>query len=394
MKRRLHVVLPLAALAVVAGVVAGAFALGDRDERGRRAGDADPQRCKPLSDDERRACYVAEFGELLRGKDDPRPTVEAIADIAWREGGFLLANCHGAMHTVARGYAQEVGVTLGTLMEYLPRSNDPGCSAGFAHGLVTAVAPEIDAADAGAAATVCADAPTRYQRYSCTHGFGHAFMRVYDGEVGAALDLCRTLGAQAAPDCAQGVYHDYWFAVAGADDAPLAGEPVTDPRRLCGAQPPEFVRQCWYRAYVDNRPSVDVDTPDDLEELCAGLAGLQRASCITAASVIGPPDPRVQLAICSVLDAASDARACIRGAKVQNLLGRPLEQFVEVIRECELFTGDRTRTACYEWLGKTISVVTDSEFERAGCPRLSSVAARRACRAGARSAEEPLVTFS
>ena len=27
-------------------------------------------------------------------------------------------------------------------MGYLPQSNDPGCSAGFAHGMVTAIAPD------------------------------------------------------------------------------------------------------------------------------------------------------------------------------------------------------------------------------------------------------------
>ena len=46
------------------------------------------------------------------------------------------SNCHGVMHTVGRTYARDVGLTLATLMDYLPRS-DPGCSAGFAHGLVT-----------------------------------------------------------------------------------------------------------------------------------------------------------------------------------------------------------------------------------------------------------------
>ena len=29
-------------------------------------------------------------------------------------------------------------------MIYLPRTNEPGCSAGFVHGLVTGVAPDID----------------------------------------------------------------------------------------------------------------------------------------------------------------------------------------------------------------------------------------------------------
>jgi hypothetical protein len=51
---------------------------------------------------------------------------------------------------------------------------------------------------------VCADAGTRYRRYSCIHGFGHAFMRINGDRLGPALDLCRGLGARAAADCAQG----------------------------------------------------------------------------------------------------------------------------------------------------------------------------------------------
>ena len=42
-----------------------------------------------------------------------------------------------------------------------------------------------------------------------------------------------------------------------------------------------FVRPCWYRAYVDNRPDgIVVDSPDHLEVLCADLAGqFERAGC-------------------------------------------------------------------------------------------------------------------
>jgi hypothetical protein len=80
----------------------------------------------------------------------------------------------------AESAALDESVTLATLMDYLPRSNDPGCTAGFAHGLVTGVAPDIDPRRPRQAAIVCDQAGTRFQRYSCTHGFGHAFMRIYD----------------------------------------------------------------------------------------------------------------------------------------------------------------------------------------------------------------------
>ena len=157
------------------------------------------------------------------------------------------------MHTVAREYALRTKLTLAKLMDNLPRTNDPGCSAGYAHGLVTAVAPEIEASGPTVANELCAASETRYQRYSCTHGFGHAFMRLNNDSIQPSLQMCEQLGSGAAPDCSQGVYHDYWFAVNGLDATTKPKDAVTDPRELCGAQPQEFVRTCWYRAFVETR---------------------------------------------------------------------------------------------------------------------------------------------
>jgi hypothetical protein len=391
-------------LVVLTAAVAGLLAAGgaaavlvlrdDHGEGGAAAAAADPERCRGRAEDDARACYTREFLVMVAGRKDPRAAVEAIADSAWREGGFLLANCHGVMHTVGRTYAREAGVTLATLMDYLPRSNDPGCPAGFAHGLVTGVAPDVDPSQPRKATAVCADAGSRYRRYSCIHGFGHAFMRIHGDRLRPALGLCSALGPEAAPDCAQGAYHDYWFAVVGADDARLPDQAVTDPRRLCAAQPAVFVRPCWYRAFVDNRPrGFEVVSPEHVDALCRGLAGLQREACVTAASVIGPPDPALQLRICAGLLEPSDAASCVRGTKVQNLLGSPTAAYVDLLGRCELFAG-ATRAACYRWLGKTLAVVTDGGFARAGCPQLESADARRHCRAGARTMDEALVTFS
>jgi hypothetical protein len=385
----------LAAVLLVGSLAAGIVLLGS-DEEGDRApavGRVDLSACRDLDDDATRDCYTEEFSALVQGREDPRPAVEAIAAVAWDEGGFLLSNCHGAMHTVGRTYAVEAGVTLATLMDYLPQANDPGCSAGFAHGLVTGVAPQIDPSQPAEAAQVCADAGTRFRRYSCVHGFGHAFMRLYEDQLRPALGLCDALGEDAAPDCAQGAFHDYWFAVVGADDARLRQEPVTDPRKLCGAQEEIYVRPCWYRAYIDNRPrAFQVATPEDLESLCDGLDGLQREACMTAASVIGPSDPAAQLEMCAGLADATDAANCVRGTKVQNLLDAPIATHVALIERCAAFAG-AARRECYRWLGKTIAVLTDGRFAREGCPQLAG-AARRECEAGAARMDEALVTFS
>jgi hypothetical protein len=368
-----------------------------------RAGGDDPapaavavdlESCRNLLPDASRECWTRQFMAAVDGQDDPRPAVAAITNAARREGGFLLSSCHGLMHTVGRTYARDAGITLANLMDYLPRSNDPGCSAGFAHGLVTGVGAQIDPRHPGEAAAVCTEAGTRYQRYSCVHGLGHAFMRIHGDRLPPALALCRSLGSRLAPDCAQGAYHDYWFAVVGADEASLPAGAVTDPRRLCGAQPTELVRPCWYRAFVDNRPEgIVVDSAEHLDVLCEGLEGLQRQACVTGAAVIGPADPAVQLELCAALDDPSDAAGCIRGTKTQNLLGSPASDFVRLIGRCELFAG-ATRSGCYRWLGKAIAVLTDGAFVRTGCPKLAAADARRSCVAGARTMEDALVTFS
>jgi hypothetical protein len=381
-----------AALVGAAAVVALSGDDGEREPSAMRGPDGDPAACRGLRGEGGQECYVREFLAMVRAREDAQAGVQAIADAVRREGGYVLMSCHGLMHTVGRTYARETGVTLATLMEHLPQSNDPGCPAGFAHGMVTAVAGEIDPRRPAEAAEACGEALTRYQRYSCIHGFGHAFMRINGEQVGEALRLCRALGDQ-APDCAQGAYHDYWFAVNGTDDAQLSEEPEKDPRRLCGDQPEEFVRPCWYRAFIELRPEgFALSSPEDLEGLCGGLEGLQREACITGGAVIGPPDPAQQLELCAALPVASDAVACVRGTKAQNLLGSENDVYVRLIEGCERFAG-AVRPECYRWLGRTLAVLTDGGFARDGCPRLEG-AARRECAAGAARMEDALVTFS
>jgi len=393
-RRSLVIVTAAAVLAAAVVVVVGA---GSGDDGGRRppvARALELSQCRGLGADDAQACITREFQRLVAGEHDPRPAVKGIAKTVRRTGGPLLSDCHGVMHTVGRTYARDAGVTLATLMDYLPKDNDPGCTAGFAHGLVTAVAPQLDTSRPRESAAVCADAGTRFQLYSCIHGFGHAFMRVYGDQLRPALGLCRALGRASAADCAQGAYHDYWFAVAGADDATLPAEAITDPRRLCNAQPRSFVRPCWYRAFVDNRPEgFELATPEDLDGLCAELGGIQRAGCITAAAVIGPADPSAQMRMCAGLPEPPDAANCARGIKVQNLPDATTAEYVGLVGRCELFDLP-ARPACYSWLGKALTVVTDGEFAKMGCPELRSSSARRQCLRGAGHADEALVTFS
>ena len=386
-----------ACLVLVATGIAGVLLLGTSDERPLPPGVQAVQvaQCDGLSEDARRECYEREFMTLVAGRDDPRPAVERISATAWSEGGFLLENCHVVMHTVGRTYARDADVSLASLMEFLPQSNDPGCSAGFAHGLVTGVAPDIDPSDPRASAEACADAGTRFQRYSCVHGFGHAFMRLYDDQLDPALELCTELGPRTAPDCAQGAYHDYWFAVIGADDTSAPPGAEKDPWRLCGRQPEEYVEPCWYRAFIENRPDgFTVSAAEDIESLCDGLEGVQREGCVTAASVIGPADPAEQLELCATLGDPADAASCVHGTKAQNLLDAPPERYLALIEGCSGFTAGAAREECYRWLGKALAVLTDGEFLRTGCPQVAAPEGRRRCAEGARAMEDPLVTFS
>jgi len=332
-------------------------------------------------------CYIDALSALAEQRDG----VDKIVKTAYEQKGFLLANCHGMMHTVAREYVARHHVTLDKLMDYLPRSNDPACAAGFAHGLVTGVAPQIERAGGASAAAVCGKSSSRMQRYSCIHGFGHAFMRLNKDNLGPSLVMCRALGDAAAPDCAQGAYHDYWFAAKGLDDAP--SQPVLSPRELCAAQPREFVRPCWYRAFIESPdPAPPVAAPQDIDALCDGLSGLQRQGCVTGAIMTGPADPRAELAICTGVR-ASDALSCIRGTKVTNMLSYDPRIYPILIGDCEHF-GGAVQLGCDRWLGKALGVLTDGKFLQTGCPLLATAAARRACAAGVKSMNGPLVTFS
>jgi len=354
----------------------------------------DLNHCAGLVQDEGRSCYSRELAKIVDDAADPLAAVEGITAAAYADKtGFLLANCHGIMHTVAREYALRTHLTLAELMDNLPATNDPGCSAGYAHGLVTAVAPEIEREGPTVANRLCAEAETRYQRYSCTHGFGHAFMRLNNDAIQPALQMCERLGSGAAPDCSQGVYHDYWFAVNGIDATNKPKDAVTEPRALCGAQPAQFVRPCWYRAFVETAAGTRVQSSNDIETLCGGLKGLQRQACVTGASVIGPPDPRNQLVVCASMQADTDIAACIRGTKVQNLIQYPDDMKVDLIKDCKQFEGSMAAT-CYRWLGKTLGVVTDGKLLESGCPKLPEGTPRRACAAGVKSMQGPLVTFS
>ena len=193
-----------------------------------------------------RSCLENRFLQLIEQTHDPADELPRIDAYAHSVGGWLPLDRHILMHAVGRRFAKAAHVRLENLLRYLPKTNDPGCSAGFAHGMLIALGPQIENLGPRGAAAECAKATTRYERYSCVHGLGHAYARIYLDYPQPALDKSSVLGPADAADCAQGVFHDYWIAVDGLDSAHRHDGMTTSPRRLCGEFQGNFARACSY----------------------------------------------------------------------------------------------------------------------------------------------------
>ena len=336
-------------------------------------------------------CYVKRIYADVERSRDPANELPRIDRKVHAGRGYLEVNCHMMMHVVGRMYARKHHVTLDNLQRYLPRSNDPGCSAGFGMGLVMALGSQIGQLGPGGAVRLCLRAPTRFRSYTCIHTLGHAYMRLYHGKLAFAVKACEALPAQQAPDCAQGAYHDYWLGIAGRDSAKRQRHAITSPRALCGAQIGVFVRPCWYRYFLELPPRKLPGSAAGVRGLCAGLANVQRAGCIGAASLITSPDPFTQMRICARLHGA-DTVSCLYGLNVQNLATAPGSRRVRLIERCATLAAG-PREGCYEWLGTALAVVTNGRFRERACPFIGR-SGRSACLAGAARMNDALVTFS
>jgi hypothetical protein len=357
---------------------------------------ASPQRpwlwqCEQIHLDEAKdACYIRLLRQDIDRSGDPASELPRIDRLARTAGTALYGRCHLLMHTVGREWAAEHHLTIEQLQNVEPRSNDPGCSAGFGMGLVMYLGPKIISTGGKSVIAECDALPTRYRQFTCVHSLGHALMRGYHETLFLAVQACARLGARYAPDCEQGVFHDYWISLRGADDTTSPVHAVRSPRRLC-AQYDRWAVQCWYRYFIEQSPGPIVQSAGDLTSLCSGLAGLQRVGCIAGAAKDDVDDPVAQTRLCATLRAAADALACLRGVANQVYAGRPAQQLA-LFRECARMPAG-ARDGCDRWFGRTFNVVTNGAFRTRGCPRLA-VADRAACAAGARNWGAPLVTFS
>jgi hypothetical protein len=335
-------------------------------------------------------CYERLLLEDINRSGDPARELPRIDQRAKTAGTSLYGRCHMLMHVVGRRWAVEHKLTLDGLQAVVPRSNDPGCSAGFGMGLVMALGPAIISTGGRSAVSACERLPTRLRKFTCVHSLGHALMRGYHETLPLAVRACTRLGSARAADCAQGAFHDYWIALRGADETQSPVHAVRSPRRLC-AQYARYALACWYRYWIEQAPGPVLRNAHDLERVCSGLRGAQRAGCIAGASKDVYESVQGQARLCAGLSSAADAAACMRGVANQALAGkRTLE--VALFRSCARLPRG-AQGACAAWLGKTFNVLENGRFRRSGCPRVVA-SMRQACDAGARRWTAPLVTFA
>src|SRR5262249_21434366 len=100
-------------------------------------------------------CYVRLLRLDIERSGDPARELPRIDKRVLAVGGPLEAGCHVLMHEVGREYARDHHVTLSTLQRYVPRSNNPNCSAGFGMGLVIDLGPQILRSGRAPAAPSC-----------------------------------------------------------------------------------------------------------------------------------------------------------------------------------------------------------------------------------------------
>jgi hypothetical protein len=346
--------------------------------------------CAKLPDRKMVACYERGLLAAVDKSGNPATGVPAIDAKVHEVGGFLEAACHSFMHTVGREWAKQHGVTIETLYKYVPRSNDPGCSAGFGMGMAMYLGPKLVLQPRSVLGT-CNQLPTRFRRYTCVHGSGHAFMRGFHETLKPAIAACNTLGPSRAPDCAQGAFHDYWISLGGNDGASTSAGADTSPISVCS----EFTykRPCWYRYFWERKPSTRVYQPSDITALCGKLDGLQRAGCIAGASLLASRerDPVDHARMCHGLT-GTDTYNCLRGVNVPALKGKWFEE-LRLVRTCSTLP-TTTRTWCYNWFGRTLNVLTNGTFGKRGCSQIQPAVAAASCRAGAAHMDRPLRTFS
>ena len=339
-----------------------------------------------------RSCLADQGYLLVSHTNDPANELPRIDAYVHSVGGWLERNCHVLMHTVGRRYGEHAHVTLTNLLDYLPKTNDPGCSAGFAHGLLIALGPQIQklgprgaAADCHRARDALPAVQLRPRARPCLRTAVRRLRRSGAGLVRSARRRPTRPTARRASSTTTGSPSPASTARAPARERDLAREALRRRNR------PATCGRAGTGRCSSAPPARLPDSAQSLLALCRGLSTRQHAGCITGASLIRSSDPREQLRTCAELTSA-DAAACVRGLRVPTYALAPFRTKLSLIQAC---AGVRSaQRACYLWLGKALNVITNGAFVSRGCPQLRYAATRAACARGARAYEGALETFS
>ena len=167
-------------------------------------------------------------------------------------------------------------------------------------------------------------------------------MRAYMEVLPLALGLCRRLPQRDVVDCAQGAFHDYWFAESRLDGIQAAGaaEDAEAALRRAGAA----VRAC---VLVSGVPRVAAGPSrstalSQLRSVCGGLAGLQLEGCFTgAAAVVASTDPARQLDGCATLAGALALAVRARDAPCTTCSASGSAAKVRLVGHCDRFGAER-----------------------------------------------------
>src|SRR6476659_2936347 len=123
--------------------------------------------CEQISNEQSKdACYVRLLLLDIDRSGDPANELPRIDARAHATPTSLYSRCHMLMHVVGRQWAREHHLTLDGLQKVVPRSNDPGCSAGFGMGLVMGLGPQIIATGGKSALRTCDSLPTRMRQFT------------------------------------------------------------------------------------------------------------------------------------------------------------------------------------------------------------------------------------
>lgn len=380
--RRLLAIAVLACLALGAGFGASTFG-GERRAAPAAAAASPAQRigdCATIGDPANQdACYSAVALEMLQR--DGNAGLDQLERIAQNDGR-LGGRCHLLMHRVAAEYGRSEGITAANVGRYLPDSSSVNCPAGLTHGLMLHALEGATAATVAGVVPACTAEPSRIKQVNCIHGLGHSFMRSEESATATALALCDGLGGQHAPDCAPGVFHDYFLGMVGDDDAvrPADGG-EWDPKLLCGERPARFVRACWLRAVQFGRDFVAapiVNLPAEVRVECGGLDRVQRDGCVAA---LGFATEGAALDSCFLLS-STDSRSC--------LLGMNADPRGEGVLEGCGARPVRVQDLCFSWFGRLHAIFAEDRTDRSFCTALASASGRASCLRGAADADQPL----